>query len=123
MPRPYGPVEVIRGTASRGLNASTLLNQEVLKFLVLSSNGNVDIQSRNIPSVMDPEGVALEARLRCSNCGAIKAFDISVFSSQNQLMEELKWAADHKHESRKGIPYTYTPCVIPSGDRKLKIVQ
>jgi hypothetical protein len=111
MPRPYG------------LNASTLLNQEVLKFLVLASNGNVDIQSRNIPSVIDPEGVALEVRLRCSNCGVMKAFDISVFLSQNQLMEELKWAADHKHESRKGIPYKDTPCVIPSGDRKLKIVQ
>ena|SRR5271166_6535069 len=109
------------GRSERGLSAHTLIDQEVIKYLVFASNGNVDIQSRNVASVSEPEGVAIEGRLICRKCHEIKRFDIGAFLAKSRLMDELKWSENHKHETVAMV----TPdekISVPTGNRKLKVV-
>jgi len=104
-----------------GYKASTLMaSQKVMKWLILNSDGNVAIQTFNRPHVVDPSGVAEEARLYCDKCKQFKVFDVSSFLDENVLLGELDWAKAHKHGVLTINHEVREPAV--DGERKLKVV-
>jgi len=105
-----------------GYKASTILvSQEVMKWLVLNSYGNVVIQTYNRPHFADPAGGATEeARLYCMKCNAFTSLELSVISNDTKLLDELQWAKGHTHNL--GLSAQAEEAPIPSGERKLKVV-
>lgn len=105
--------------------ASTILaSQNVMRVLILNSNGNVAIQTKNRASSFDPVGVTEEGRLYCSHCHAAKEFSLDVMINETRLLEELEWATHHKHA--EGQTFTVEQGNSPtttSGERKLKVIQ
>lgn len=104
--------------------ASTVLaSQNVMKFLILAADGNVTIQSRNRPSLMDPDGVTAEVRLCCQKCQASKVFEFACMFDEPRLLGELDWAKNHKHvDGATFVIAQDTAPIEPSGDRKLKAI-
>ena len=106
-------------TSMAGHKASTLTaSQEVMKWLILNSDGNVVIQTFNQPHVMDPTGITSAARLYCEKCKAFKSFSFEAFRDENYLMREIQWAKDHKH----GVVNREADTPTTNGERKLKVV-
>lgn len=105
-----------------GYKASTILaSQEVMKYLILNANGNVNIQTKNYPHPADPDGVTEECRLYCQTCKASKVFEFTVLLDESRLIQELDWAKGHKHDNGKFIVQAEA-VETPTGERKLKVV-
>ena len=106
-------------SSGSGYKASTLTaSQEVMKWLILNSDGNVAIQTFNRPHVADPEGVACEARLYCTKCKESRPFSIDCFRDESSIIDKLGWAKQHKH----GIVSQEADTPTTPGERKLKVV-
>jgi hypothetical protein len=108
-------------TGGTGYKASTILaSQEVMKLLILNSDGNVVVQTYNHPHISDSAGATDVGRLYCQKCKAAKLLNIEVFLNENKFLAELEWAKDHKH------PNCFTvhdvEAQVPNGERKLKVV-
>lgn len=104
-----------------GYKASTIMaSQEVMRWAIMSSNGNVVIQTQNRPHVSDPMGVTNAARLYCEKCKQFKVISIDSFLDENRLMAELDWAKEHKHEAKLLAQQDEAPAT--PGERKLKVV-
>jgi hypothetical protein len=102
-----------------GYKASTVtVSQEVMKWLILNSDGNVVIQTHNFPNVADPMGATNEGRLYCTKCKAFKILHIEDINNTN-ILAELEWAKGHTHNS---FIVQDTSAQIPNGERKLKVV-
>ena len=113
-------------TTKQGYKASTILaSQNVMRVLILNSDGNVTIQTKNYPHPMDPDGVADEVRLYCSKCQASKQFEFSTLFSETKLIEELAWAMRHKHTDGQTVVILQDETSVPviEAGRKLKVVQ
>jgi hypothetical protein len=112
--------------ASRtGYKASTVLaSQAVMKYLIINSDGNVAIQTKNYPHPGDPDGVTEEVRLYCEKCKASKVMEFSVMFDEARLIAELGWVKNHKHADGKAIVVVQDDSPgLPDGERKLKVVQ
>lgn len=109
----------------QGYKASTVLaSQAVMRSLILKSDGNVTIQTKNYPHPADPDGVTEEVRLYCEKCQGSKHFAFTAMFDESRLMQELDWANNHKHSDGKTLIVLQDN--IPastSGERKLKIVE
>jgi hypothetical protein len=100
--------------------ASTVtVSQDVMKWLILNSDGNVVIQTKNYPHVADPKGATSEARLYCTKCKVFTTLQIDAIKHTDTILAELEWVKEHAH---KNFIVLDVEAKVPNGERKLKVV-